>query len=115
MIQSGTLKMANGTFRMKESRNKNVQCHNRNNHFNFLGLPIWPRAATAMDWPTYQTGEDRQLKPLTLASLETAVVAHRAEELKNEDGHSHHGQAHDEHHHPHRWAVGFFAGKQKKI
>lgn len=34
------IKMANGTFRMKESRNKNVQCHNRDNHSNFLGLPI---------------------------------------------------------------------------
>lgn len=50
---------------------------------------------------------------LTLASLETAVVAHRAEELKNEDGHSHHSQAHDEHHHPHCWTVGLFKKKQK--
>lgn len=52
---------------------------------------------------------------LTLAILETAVVAHRAEELKNEDGHSHHGQAHDKHHHPHRWAVGLFEKKPKKV
>lgn len=52
---------------------------------------------------------------LTLAGLETAVVAHRAEELKNEDGHSHNGQAHDEHHHPHRWTVGLFEGNEKKM
>ena len=50
---------------------------------------------------------------LTLAILETAVVAHRAEELKNKDGHSDHSQAHDEHHHPHCWAVGLFRGKPK--
>lgn len=70
-----------------------------------------------MDRPVFQTvkHEHRQLKPLTLAGLETAVVAHRAEELKNEDGHSHDGQAHDKHHHPHRWTVGFFAGKQKAV
>lgn len=51
---------------------------------------------------------------LTFASLETAVVAHRAEELKNEDSHSHHGQAHDEHHHPHGWTVGLYAGETKR-
>lgn len=60
-------------------------------------------------------GTDSLDLSLTLASLETAVVAHRAEELKNEDGHSHHGQAHDEHHHPHRWTVRLFEGKQKKM
>lgn len=51
---------------------------------------------------------------LTLATLQTAVVAHGAEELENEDGHSHHGQAHDEHHHPHGRTVGLFGGKQMK-
>lgn len=52
---------------------------------------------------------------LTLAILETAVVAHGAEELKYKDGHSHNGQAHDKHHHPHRWAVGLFERKQTKF
>lgn len=53
-------------------------------------------------------------RTLTLARLEAAVVAHRAEELKNKDGHSHNGQAHDEHHHPHGWTVGFCKGKMTK-
>lgn len=52
-------------------------------------------------------------RTLTLARLEAAVVAHRAEELKNKDGHSHNGQAHDEHHHPHGWTVGFCTVKEK--
>ncbi len=65
--------------------------------------------------PIYQTRKDSLDPSLTLASLEAAVVAHRAEELKNKDGHSHHGQAHDEHHHPDRWTVGLFAGKERKI
>lgn len=52
-------------------------------------------------------GETDGLDPsLTLAVLETAVVAHGAEELEDEDGHSHYGQAHDKHHHPHRRTVG---------
>lgn len=50
---------------------------------------------------------------LTLAGLETAVVAYGAEELKNKDSHSHDGQAHDKHHHPHRWTVGLCGKKQK--
>jgi len=50
---------------------------------------------------------------LTLAILQAAVVAHRAEEFKNEDSYSYNSQAHDEHHHPHRWTVGFCEGKQK--
>lgn len=49
---------------------------------------------------------------LTLASLETAVVAYGAEELKNKDSHSHDGQAHDKHHHPHRWTVGLCGEKK---
>lgn len=71
------------------------------------------RAATDLSIRPGKT--DTLDQPLTLASLETSVVAHRAEELKNEDGHSYHGQAHDKHHHPHRWTVGLYAGKQKKI
>lgn len=64
--------------------------------------------------PSIRLGNTDSLDPsLTLASLQTAVVAHGTEELKNEDSHSHHGQAHDEHHHPHSWAVGLFRGKQK--
>ena len=51
---------------------------------------------------------------LTLAVRETAIVAHRAEELKYEDGHSYYGQAHDEHHHPHRGTVGLFEIKQRE-
>lgn len=43
---------------------------------------------------------------LTLGALQAAVVSHGAEELKDEDGDSHHRQAHHKHHHPHRWAVG---------
>lgn len=63
--------------------------------------------------PSIRLGNADSLDPsLTLAILETAVVAHRAEELKNKDGHSHHGQAHDEHHHPHRRTVGLLKGKQ---
>lgn len=66
--------------------------------------------------PSVRLGKTDSLDPsLTLAGLETAVVAHRAEELKNEDGHSHYGQAHDEHHHPHCWTVGLCEGKQNKI
>lgn len=77
----------------------------------FFDCLTW--AETAMDWSIYQTGKDFLDPSLTLASLETAVVAHGAEELKNEDSHSYHSQAHDEHHHPHCRTVGFFAGKQK--
>lgn len=43
---------------------------------------------------------------LTLGALQAAIVSHGAEELEDEDGDSHHRQAHNEHHHPHRWAVG---------
>lgn len=59
-------------------------------------------------------GSRDNLNPsLTLASLQTAVVAHRTEELENEDSHSHYGQAHDEHHHPNCWTVRLFTGKKK--
>lgn len=57
--------------------------------------------------PSISLGNTESLdQSLTLAALQTAVVAHRAEEFKDEDGHSHHGQAHDEHHHPHGRTVG---------
>lgn len=51
---------------------------------------------------------------LTLSCLQTAVVAHRAEEFKNKDGHSYNSQAHDEHHHPHCWTVRLCEEKQKR-
>ena len=49
---------------------------------------------------------------LTLSAPKTAVVAHGAEELEDEHGHSHHGQAHDKHHHPHSRTVGLYGGEQ---
>lgn len=49
-------------------------------------------------------GEEEEA--LTLAALQAAVVPHGAEEFEDEDGHGDHGEAHDEHHHPHGRTVG---------
>ena len=43
---------------------------------------------------------------LTSSVCEAAVVAHGTAVLEDEDGEGHDRQAHDEHHHPHRRAVG---------
>ena len=43
---------------------------------------------------------------LTFGTDEAAVVAHGTQVLEDEDGDGHNRQAHDEHHHPHRRAVG---------
>lgn len=45
---------------------------------------------------------------LTFACGQAAVIAHRTEVLKDENGDGNHGEAHDEHHHPHSGAVGLW-------
>lgn len=67
-----------------------------------LVIMLWNEQWQRVDWRA-----DAGVTPsLTLGALQAAVVSHGAEELKDEDGDSHHRQAHHKHHHPHRRAVG---------
>jgi hypothetical protein len=47
-------------------------------------------------------------KGLTFARGQASVIAHRTEVLKDENCDGDHGEAHDEHHHPHSGAVGLW-------
>lgn len=67
-----------------------------------LVIMAWHEQWRCLDWHAKARGTPS----LTLGALQATVVSHGAEELKDEDGDSHHWQAHHKHHHPHRRAVG---------